>query len=144
MYDPLREFYINEIVWNSFLKFYVRGRAEIHLFGIAHVKVLSLSINDLIYLSILGWIWITWKWLEIRCNGSRSGMSDRLHIIHGAFICSDTYSRSSRSGFVNLKKENIKHVSTVPKWNSLIKVKAGNISKDDLTRLFKTFSLKLY
>ena len=38
---PAPRIYINEIVWNSFLKFYVMGSPEIDLFGIAHEKVVQ-------------------------------------------------------------------------------------------------------
>ena len=54
VYDPLRGFYINETVWNSFLKFNVIGSTEIDLFGIVHVKVEFIPILKIYTIPILG------------------------------------------------------------------------------------------
>ena len=46
--------------WNSFLKFYVMGRTEIDLFGIAHVKVEFIPVLKIYTIPILGrFVWST-------------------------------------------------------------------------------------
>ena len=50
VYDPLRGFYINEIV---FFKFFVMGRAKIDLYGIAHVKVEFIQVLKIYTIPIL-------------------------------------------------------------------------------------------
>ena len=57
---------INEIVWNSFLKFYVMGRTKIDLFCIAHVKVEFIPVLKIYAIRILGrFVYSTHNFLNI-------------------------------------------------------------------------------
>ena len=54
---------------NSFLKFYVIGRTEIDLFGIAHVTVEFILILKIFTIRILGrFVWTSWSTHFVQCD----------------------------------------------------------------------------